>query len=338
MQKALGIPTATALLASACLPEPAYPRGEPPEEVPYAPLVDTAVWVDPPPTHEIVVPSSETVLQRWMLPGRNPWAPYQKPTLVTALDTTERASELPDVEQLREIQRASEAASYIASIGLPPRSMWVVDLRGAASVAFAARLSALSHEPISPVLTFHNWPADNETVPAEETLAALATLRPRPPPPGQAGTPMFLLDAWRLTHRYDLPDDEAVDNRYMLTASDLPDPSVLRAHGIDHVLYVVDSVQESEREEDDLRDIFLAYQDAGIRISMLDLDDILGAPPDGDLRARAETLIIDPLRFTVVGDPSFYHRARGGFGGVHVIYGGFSPGGHAHTFPFHGGG
>jgi hypothetical protein len=161
-------------------------------------------------------------------------------------------------------------------------------------------------------------------------------MQPHHPPPGRPGTPVFLLDAWRLTHRYDRPDDEAVDNRYMLTPSDLPDPSVLRARGIERVLYVVDGDGDSRAEEDDLHALFLMYQEAGIDLALIDLSELV---PGNQEPFYGQSLFIDPTRFTIVGDPSFYHRARGGFGGIHVIYGCWSPdGGHTHMFPFHGGG
>jgi hypothetical protein len=71
---------------------------------------------------------------------------------------------------------------------------------------------------VSLVTTFNNWPADNELVPAEETLAALVTMQPNLGADDEAGAcPVFLLDAWRLAYRDDEINDEVTDNRYMLT-------------------------------------------------------------------------------------------------------------------------
>jgi hypothetical protein len=332
MQKVsvLAVPT---LLASACVPS--VQAAEPSE----VSLLDQNLgygWMDPPPVYTMPVLSSGEAAAEWLLPAQNPWAPYQKATLLTALDDAEGMAALPDVEDLPEVLRARAAAEYVARAGLPPATMWVVDLRGAASVAFGTRLSMLSADPVTLILTFHNWPADNETVPAEETLAALVTMEPRLPPPNRAGTPIFLLDAWRLTHRYDRPDDEAVDNRYMLTPSDLPDPTVLRARGIERVLYVIDGDADARTEEDDLHELFLKYQEAGVNLSIIDLSDLSDANTEP---YYGQSLVVDPLRLTIVSDPSFYHRARGGFGSTHVIYGGWGPdGGHTHCFHFHGGG
>ena len=80
---------------------------------------------------------------------------------------------MPDINGLDVVRRAQAAASRLATQGVPPDTMWVIDLRGAASVAFGATLSQEASRPVAPVMTFNNWPADNEVVPAEQTLAAL---------------------------------------------------------------------------------------------------------------------------------------------------------------------
>ena len=53
-----------------------------------------------------------------------------------------------------------------------------------------------------------------------------------------------------------------------------------------------------------------------------------------------QSLVVNPDRVTIISDPSFYYRARGGFGGTHVIHGGssYSFGAHCFTFAGHGGG
>jgi hypothetical protein len=305
------------------------------------PSVAVYDWGEVPAPEALTIPSSQEVAARWMLPARNPWAPYQKATLLAALDTTERSGLMPAVERLDEVVRARQAAAQVAAAGLPDATMWVVDLRGAASVAFAATLSAGSSVPVSAVMTFHNWPADNETVPAEETLAALATMRPVLPPASNPGAPVFMLDAWRLTHRYDRPDDESTDNRYMLTESDLPSTVVLENRGIRRVIYVVDSVDASQAEEDDLHAVFASYQKSGIDVGIVDLADLLSMASQRPLVPYyGHPLLIDPFRVTLIDDPSFYFRARGGFGGVHVINsGGYAFGGcYGRVFGFHGGG
>src|SRR5260370_27909847 len=124
----------------------------------------------------------------------------------------------------------------------------------------------------------------------------------------------------------------------MLTSSDLPAPGVLAAHGIDRVLYVVESLTGATVEDDDLHEAFLAYRHAGLAICIVDLDSLSFARPDQpSVEQQCEhPLYVEEERVTVVNDPSFYFRARRGFGGPRVIYGG-SPGlggpGHRRGWP-----
>jgi hypothetical protein len=341
---ALAIPTA--LLASACAPDLEGPGPEVPTMgAPHGDTPSTAIrgWSEIPPTRVIEMPSMSDAGAAWVLPPRNPWAPYQKTTLLMTLDSSERTAQLPNIGELDVVANARQAASHVAATGLPPGTMWVVDLRGPASVAFGATLSAESREPVSPIMTFNNWPADNESIPAEETLAALVTMRPRLPVSGRSSIPVFMLDAWRLAYRYDHPDDETIDNRYMLTSTDLPDTATLLARGIDHVLYVVESLATAQVEEDDLHDTFLDYEDAGITVSIVDLADLARvagfAPGEPFIPYYGRELHIDPRRPTIVGDASFFHRARGGFGGAQVAYCGHHVAGAYHfVFGRHGGG
>jgi hypothetical protein len=266
------------------------------------------------------LPPRAQVLGRWTLPADDPWSPYCKYTLITSLAEPGTRVDTVDFDSLPAVQLAMAAGSHLAGSGLPPGTAFVVDLRGAASIGFGVALKrAAPRTSIALVPTFNNWPAPNEIIPAEETLAAMALL----PPPHDAGegpsTPVFLLDAWRLAHRFDEPEDDAYDNRYTLTSADLPDASTLRSRGIDQVVYVVDSRSDTTVEEDDLNSIFHEWEDGGIRIAMVDLTDLLGAPPVdpwGPILVQRD-LVVEP-RMTVLSGPSFYVRARGGFGGVHA--------------------
>jgi hypothetical protein len=298
---------------------------------------------DVPPGRTVTVPSFDETAASWLLPATNPWAPYQKSTLLSVLDASEHVAELPDVMALAVVTQARRAATAVGAAGPPAGAMWVVDLRGAASVAFGAMLSVKSSESIAPVITFHNRPADNELIPAEETLAALATMRPQPLLENEAGQPVFLLDAWRLAYRSERPDDEVNDNRYMLTPADLPDAGVLLARGINRIFYVVESLEIAKEEEDDLHEVFAEYQAAGIAICMVDLDLLAGVEPGSlwdEQLCYQRPLYIDPNRVTIVSQPSFYFRARGGFGGPGILHGGGHGFGGRHAFGMggHGGG
>jgi hypothetical protein len=316
---------------------------------PWTPSVPVAYWAEPPPpTEDVVSTAQPDAIALWQLPADNPWRPYEKLTLLTSLDSISSTILLPHVADLEVVEEARTAAEAVAAVGLPRDTMFVVDLRGAASVAFGATLSRYARESVSPVLTFNNWPAESEMIPAEETLSALLTMAPRLASTTAAGDvprPVFLLDAWRLAYRYDTVDDDVTDNRYMLNPSDLPSTDVLHAEGIRRVLYVVESLDDSSVEEDDLNQIFLEYQAEGILVSMIDLDTLNGLtdPVRWEGRLASCSLRVE-TRMTLANDPTFYIRARGGFGGpavappVHGIWGangsgywaGGGHGGHGH--------
>ena len=128
---------------------------------------------------------------------------------------------------------------------------------------------------------------------------------------------MFLLDSWRLAYKEETIDDEVVDNRYMLTSGDFPTAEVLRQQGITQILYVVAS-EDIDSEEDDLHDLFLAYEQAGIAIHMVDIDSLARSrakewEEPWYVEVEAAPLHDPPARVTVVHDPRFYRRAHGGF-------------------------
>lgn len=275
---------------------------------------------DSAPLRSYELPARAEVLRRWTLPADDPWSPYCKYTLITALGVDGAGVTAPAFDTLPSVPYAAEAGRRLGLVGLPPRTAWVVDLRGAASVAFGSALRASAGgRSVALVPTFNNWPAANEMVPAEETLAALAVMAPADDPARGPGLPVFLLDAWRLAHRYDETDDDTYDNRYALTSSDLPDAATLRARGIDRIVYVVYSLSQTTVEEDDLHPIFLQWEAAGIRIAMVDLADLVGMDQDDpwDTLLIRRDLWVEP-RETILGGESFYLRARGGFGGVHA--------------------
>lgn len=301
-----------ALLASACAVEPAEPS------------MTAADWSAVPPAHDVQLPSREDALRRWLLPPTNAWAGYAKYTLLTALGERSTVAGLPDIEALDDVHRARAAAVRVAAAGLPADTLWIVDLRGAASVTFGVTLSRAPQAALAPsvalVPTFNNWPAQNELVPAEETLAALVSMSPAlPQDDALGGAPVFLLDAWRMAFRSEEPDDDTYDNRYLLSPADLPDVSTLRTRGIRRVLYVVADLEDTNVEEDNLHPVFFEYRAAGIGVAMVDLNLLAASSPStvwDDVFAE-HALSIEP-RVTIVDEPSFYVRARGGFGGIHA--------------------
>jgi hypothetical protein len=286
---------------------------------PWTPAVSVQGFAEEPPLAPMTaLPSTRSMLERWQLPATSPWAPYVKTTLLSAPSGGPAAAELPDFRTLEVVSRAEAAAQRLARVGVPRDVLFVVDLRGAASVAFAAALSKAAREPIAPIATFHNWPNDAGMIPAEETLAALVNLSPRAPlPPGDA-VPVMMLDSWRLSFRFDAPPDDTVDNRYALVGADFPDADALRKNGIARVIYLAESLDDVATEEDDVHDAALAWQRAGIPVSLVDLSWLEErAEPIGSVDLDDTLLVVAP-RAIVLRDPAFYARARGGFGGVYT--------------------
>jgi hypothetical protein len=282
-------------------------------------------------------PGRDAVIARWQLPPSSPWLPYEKLTLPTVLSDKAQILLLPEVECLEEVQVARSAAARIAGDGVPNGTAWFVDLSGAASVAFAQTLARYSAAPIAAIPTFNNWPAEDEVIPAEETLTAMITSPPHLPGDDDVGAvPVFLLDSWRLAYKDEAIGEGAVDNRYMLTPGDFPSPGVLRAQGITEIIYLVAS-DEIEGEDDDLNELFASYEDAGITLHLACLDTIVREREDWEegwsLQIRSRVFHVRRRR-TVVHSPAFYHLSPGGFGGAHMVP---SPSGHMYM-GFHGGG
>ena len=280
---------------------------------PWTPSVSVAFWSQEVPAgRDVALPPSTELARAWHLSPDLAWSQFTKGTLVAAVDPMGGSATLPDVRTLEVVAQAEKAAANVARAGLPAGTLWIVDLRGAASCAFAARLSRDASEPVAPVVTFNNWPADESVVPADETLAGLIAFPPKlPPDDAKSAHPVFLLDSWRLAYRFDAPEDGVYDNRYMLMQSDLPDVATLTAQGITRVVYVVEDLDDAEVEEDDLNASFRAWQVGGLPIHMVDLDFLEGK--DWSPRLPAERYVVRE-RYTLVDDPIFYVRARAGFG------------------------
>ena len=258
MRARLGLLFPVALLGAGC------------QMRPWTPSVSVAFWSeDVPHVKEFSLPASYELAQRWQVPPASPWARYHKSTLISSVDQMGGHAQLPDVDRLEVISDARDAAATnVARAGLPADTMWLLDLRGAASCAFASTLSREATVPVAPVVTFNNWPSADGLIPAEETLAGMLQYTPKLPSPDtasvEAARPVFLLDSWRLAYRNDEPDDDVFDNRYMLQAGDLPSPEVLKERGITRVVYVVEDLDDAEVEEDDLYESFRAWQTAGV--------------------------------------------------------------------------
>ena len=100
----------------------------------WTPSANVAYWAEavPAPAGEQVVPAKGDAIRQWQLPPPNPWARYEKLTLLSSLDMVPRAAALPDVRELDVVENAQRAAMNVAAAGLPNDTMWIIDLRGAA--------------------------------------------------------------------------------------------------------------------------------------------------------------------------------------------------------------
>jgi len=102
---------------------------------------------------------------------------------------------------------------------------------------------------------------------------------------------------------------------------DLPDVQTMKERGITRIVYVVESLDDAEVEEDDLHASFRAWQSAGLTIYLVDLAFLKQVGPAGGAMFAADWAPrLSPYsyyvrdRYTLVDEPRFYARARGGFG------------------------
>lgn len=307
--------------------------------------------IDPVPewTMHVVVPTYADAMSTWQLSPGSPWAAYEKMTLLSALGDEPADWELPDVASMPDVQAASLAGRRMATTGAPPDAAVFVDLRGAASVAFARAYNQGSANRMALVPTFNNWPHDDELVPAEDALAAMVTMTP-PTALDPAAHPMFLLDGWRLAYKDEEIEEDAFDNRYSLNAADLPSSAALLAQGIRRIVYVVEGTGQSAQEEDDLNQLFLDYEANGIEIAIVGIDDLIGVPEgwawDEGTISGGESIDLGwwprwrcrvHSRELVIHTPSFFGRSQGGWGGMHGFVGSHGFGGSAGLGGFHSG-
>ncbi|GDY13215.1 hypothetical protein LBMAG53_20930 [Planctomycetota bacterium] len=142
----------------------------------------------------------------------------------------------------------------------------ILDLPGPQAVAAAAALADL----FDPVFLFDNLPHPAAVVPVDETLAAAIYWRPSllttKPRRATDAPPVFVLEGLRLTVYANQVD--RFDNR---SVARLPTAQQLRTLGVRRVLYIRPSAG-SVAEQDDLNDLFVAYNDDGLPVRHLGLD------------------------------------------------------------------
>jgi len=221
------------------------------------------------------VPPKALVKARWALPASSPWARYEKLDVLAGLQDGVVRSSLPDVFRNETVNSALGAAERLVSRGVPAKTLWIVDMRGAASVAFGATLNRRLPGEVAVIPVFKNQPSSFEVVPARETLAAMTQLSPHEQGGPDAAVPVILLDAWRRAQPA-LEGEGVVENRYSLSPADLPSAATLKEMGIQRVIYVVEDALTATETEQDVSATLDEYTRVGIGAYKTDLDELNG--------------------------------------------------------------
>src|SRR5437868_6178839 len=96
----------------------------------------------------IIEATSADVASWWQLPEGVTWQSFEKLTLVSALDGW-KGKPLPDVRDLAVVKRAAAAGANAARLCSSAGTIWIVDMRGAGSVAFGQAMSRASAQPVA---------------------------------------------------------------------------------------------------------------------------------------------------------------------------------------------
>ena len=164
--------------------------------------------------------------------------------------------------------RAAPATSTGAlNVAVAPGTAYVIDLPGASAIRLAMRLARVglrpvpvfnaSPAPLTPGLAAGSALVDMTYVMREICFAVseLALL-----PIQNDAAPVFVLDANRMNGRTSL--DPQFDNRWIVYPQDFPSGAKLREHGITRVV----AIQQTEAIADDLNDVLVEWQNAGLEI------------------------------------------------------------------------
>ena len=243
--------------------------------------------------------TGEQIFDLWT-PAASRWAVWAKPVLFTDLSTGDEA--LPS-------RPVGEALSIDWIKIFTPAPVVIVDLPGAQSILYAPAFAKVGFQPV-PLFNCCSSSSADEVLPTMELrsglvrgAADLQTISLSP-----AAPPAFLLDADRLTGRQ-IPSSGKFDNRWMAFPQDFPSGTFLRESGLASILLVqADSVKPQE----DLRQVFLRWQEAGLQIFSKSLEDAL--PP-----APIEVTPTPIYRWffqRALAMAGFRHNSAAGFGSV----------------------
>jgi len=113
----------------------------------------------------------------------------------------------------------------------------VLDLAPVLGVRIAAAVSRQQLAYV--VLVLPRWPHAHAVLPVEDLLGTLIAVSPHLRQPKTASNVVFVVDAERQKSIRRSTSDARVDNRYSLSAADLPDLATLRRAGVRRVVRLV---------------------------------------------------------------------------------------------------
>ena len=191
--------------------------------------------------------------------------------LYSAREIRDTAASAHEDVDLRTERSTALLAGILGSAATAERCalMMVSDLPGVKSAAVAAGLSSTA----TIVLQMENIPHQHEEVPLQSILRSLMfhadTIRTGrwSGLPSSERPPLFVLAQERLTRR--TSPDAQFNNRHWAY---LPSSAPLRERGITTILLLQE--EGGGREQDDLHEAFLQYQQNGIRICSLSLSSL----------------------------------------------------------------
>ncbi|MGB8354680.1 MAG: hypothetical protein WCD79_12375 [Chthoniobacteraceae bacterium] len=200
------------------------------------------------------------------------WSRWAKPVLFAHLDLAEQV--LPSPEMPVNVKWVPSVQDKVALI---------IDLPGAEGVFMGAALAAQGYQPVP---LYNAIPLPCETLaPGPEKAAAVDVLPIINALKNEAdkmaalkipsdAPPAFLLDANRQGDTRKVQPGN-FDNRSISFHTDFPSASFLTTHGIQHILLVQNG---SDEPQDDLNRTLWLWQEGGIKLESVRLDDLSARP------------------------------------------------------------
>ena len=243
--------------------------------------------------------TGEQIFDIWT-PATSRWAVWAKPVLFTDLSAWEGAP-------AQHFSGETLNVDWVKDIA--PDSTLIVDLPGAQSLLYALALAKAGYQPV-PLFNCCASRSAEEVLPTLELRAELArgasdlqaiSLAPE-------ARPAFILDANRLVGK-GIPNPGMFDNRWMAFPQDFPSGNFLRESGINNIVLIQ---AHSVSPQEDLRQVFLRWQEAGLQILSKSIDDSLSPDPiKVTPTPKYRWFFMRALAMT-----GFRHNSAAGFGSV----------------------